>query len=227
MGFTLQDIVPWGRNLEEYRKMFRLTDQELELPILSCADGPASFNAELTERGGSCVSIDPLYAFSHKQISNRIDETANEVYDQLCLNRDAYNWDYYQTPENLLQVRLSAMNSFLSDYESGKIVGRYREGSLPDLSFLPEQFELVLCSHFLFTYSGHLSGKFHQEAILQMLKKGREIRIFPVCSLDGSPSPHLAEMELFLKQQKREYRLEQVDHEFQKGGNRMLRIFSE
>lgn len=227
MGFTLQDIVPWGRNLEEYRKMFRLTDQELELPILSCADGPASFNAELTEMGGSCVSVDPIYAFSSFQIRNRIDETANEVYEQLCRNLDAYNWDFYQTPENLLKIRLSAMNRFLSDYEAGRNAGHYREGSLPDLSFIPEKFELVLCSHFLFTYSGHLSRVFHQEAIMQMLMKGRELRIFPVCSLDGSPSPHLPEVELFLKQQKLEYNLELVDHEFQKGGNHMLRIFSE
>ncbi|MDP2337934.1 MAG: SAM-dependent methyltransferase [Bacteroidota bacterium] len=226
MGFKLQEIVPWGRNLEEYRKMFRLTDQELKLSILSCADGPASFNSELTEMGGSCVSIDPLYAFSALQIRNRIDETADEVYDQLCRNRDTYNWDDYQTPENLLQVRLSAMSEFLSDYESGKSDGRYQEGSLPDLSFLTEKFELVLCSHFLFTYSGHLSGTFHQEAIVQMLEKGRELRIFPVCSLDGSPSPRLPEVELFLQQQELEYRLELVDHEFQKGGNRMLRIFS-
>jgi hypothetical protein len=227
MGFTLQDIVPWGRNLEEYRKMFRLTDQELKLPILSCADGPASFNAELTEMGGSCVSVDPLYAFSPLQIRNRIGETANEVYGQLCRNQDAYNWDFYQTPENLLKVRLSAMNRFLSDYEAGRSAERYREGSLPDLSFIPEKFELVLCSHFLFTYSGHLSGEFHKEAILQMLKKGHEIRIFPVCSLDGSPSPHLPEVELFLKQGNFKYNLELVDHEFQKGGNQMLRIFSE
>lgn len=227
MGFQLQDIIPWGRNLDEYHHFFGLSSQDLLRPILACADGPASFNAELTASGGRCVSIDPIYAFSAMQIRQQMGETANEVFDQLCLNSNFYNRDFYQTPEILLQVRLSAMNRFLSDYEAGKGAGRYREGSLPDLAFLPEKFDLVLCSHFIFSYSGHLSGAFHKDAIKQMLKKGNELRIFPICSLDGSSSPYLPEVELLLKQLKFEYQIEEVDYEFQKGGNRMLRIFSD
>ena len=33
-----------------------------------CADGPASFNAELSGRGGRVVSCDPLYRFDAAQI---------------------------------------------------------------------------------------------------------------------------------------------------------------
>ena len=225
MGFALHDIVPWGRNLDEYRKMFSLTVHDLNKSILACADGPASFNAELTAHGGRSVSIDPIYAFTTEQISNRIIETTAEVYGQLYRNKDDYTWAYYQTPEKLLEVRLSAMNNFLSDYEYGKMEGRYRSGSLPNLAFVPENFDLALCSHFLFTYSSHLSVEFHQESILQMLGKSLELRIFPVCSLNGNPSPHLPPIEFFLKERQLEYRLEQVDHEFQRGGNIMLRIF--
>ncbi|MAD80187.1 MAG: SAM-dependent methyltransferase, partial [Planctomycetaceae bacterium] len=32
------------------------------------ADGPASFNAELTARGGSIVSCDPIYEFTADEI---------------------------------------------------------------------------------------------------------------------------------------------------------------
>ncbi len=58
MAFTLDKVVPWGRSLDEYRRMFALTDSDLEKRILGCADGPASFNAELTANGGSVVSCD-------------------------------------------------------------------------------------------------------------------------------------------------------------------------
>ena len=48
MAFTLENVVPWGRNLEEYTRMFELSDPDLDGRILGCAVGPASFNA----RGG-------------------------------------------------------------------------------------------------------------------------------------------------------------------------------
>ena len=83
MGFTLRDIVPWGRNLGEYRRFFGLTNNDLNKKILACADGPASFNAELTAQGGSCISIDPVYTFSAKQIKSRIDEATQSVFEQL------------------------------------------------------------------------------------------------------------------------------------------------
>ena len=49
--FTLDEVVPWGRSFDEYRRMFALTDRELGLKIVDCGSGPASFNAEATRRG--------------------------------------------------------------------------------------------------------------------------------------------------------------------------------
>jgi hypothetical protein len=65
--FTLDQVVPWGRSFEEYRRMFALSDAELHLRILGCADGPASFNAESTRRGTAVISIDPLYLFLYTE----------------------------------------------------------------------------------------------------------------------------------------------------------------
>ena len=58
--FTLNRVVPWGRSFEEYRRMFALSDADLQLKILGCADGPASFNAEASRLGHSVISIDPI-----------------------------------------------------------------------------------------------------------------------------------------------------------------------
>ena len=48
--FTLDEVVPWGRSFDEYRLMFALSDMDLELRILGCADGPVSLNAVATRR---------------------------------------------------------------------------------------------------------------------------------------------------------------------------------
>ena len=77
MSFTLENVVPWGRTLAEYRAMFSLTDADLQKSILGCSDGPAGFNAELTGMGGRIISADPIYQFPAEQIRVRGDE----VYD--------------------------------------------------------------------------------------------------------------------------------------------------
>jgi hypothetical protein len=59
--FMLDQVIPWGRSFDEYRRMFAFEDADLGSQILGCADGPASFNAEATRRGAFVVSCDPIY----------------------------------------------------------------------------------------------------------------------------------------------------------------------
>ncbi|WP_202405558.1 MULTISPECIES: hypothetical protein [Halomonadaceae] len=65
----LDHVVPWGRSFEEYQRMFNLAPADLDKRILGCGDGPASFHATLTARGGRVakevrvfplVSLDPV-----------------------------------------------------------------------------------------------------------------------------------------------------------------------
>ena len=51
MAFCLDSVVPWGRNLNEYRLMFQLTDDDMKKRIAGFGDGPASFNFEATKQG--------------------------------------------------------------------------------------------------------------------------------------------------------------------------------
>lgn len=92
MGFTLEKVVPWGRSYDEYVSMFGLTEVDLGLRILGCGDGPAGFNSALTKRGGSIVSIDPIYAFDATQIRSRIAATYETVMAQMCKNQNDYVW---------------------------------------------------------------------------------------------------------------------------------------
>ena len=51
IAFLLDSVVPWGRNLDEYRCMFRLSDDDMKKRIAGFGDGPASFNFEATKQG--------------------------------------------------------------------------------------------------------------------------------------------------------------------------------
>ena len=85
-------------------------------------------------------------------------------------------------------------------------------------------FDLALSSHFLFTYSAQFGRDFHLNALLEMARVAREVRIFPLLDLDGEPSAHVAPLCQALEARGFATEVRQVAYEFQKGGDRMLRI---
>ena len=222
MTFHLDEVVPWGRNLAEYRAMFDLNEGNLAGRILGCADGPASFNAELTSRGGRVVSADPLYSVRAEEIRARIGETSVEVLAQTRRNRDRFIWSHITSIDALGRTRLAAMECFLSDYDAGRYAGRYVPAALPALPFADRSFDLALCSHFLFLYSALLDIDFHHAAIRELCRAADEVRIFPLLDLSGEISPHLAPLTEMLRSDGYAVSVRLVDYEFQKGGNRMM-----
>lgn len=226
MGFQIDQVVPWGRNLEEYRRMFTLTAEDLDKKILSCGDGPSSVNSKLFSLGKNYTSLDPIYQFSAQQIRNRIEATTEVIEKQLVENQTDYIWDYYQSPKNLVQVRLKAMNHFLQDFEQHKNSKRYVTGLLPDIPFENCSFDLVLCSHLLFTYSEQLDEEFHQKSALEMCRVGKEVRIFPVLENNSKISRHLDRVIQYLQKRNVKTEILSVDYEFQKGGSQMLKLIS-
>ncbi len=222
----LDEVVPWGRTLAEYQLMFNLSEEDLSLKILGCGDGPASFNAEMTQKGHRVVSIDPIYQFSAAQIKQRVEETYEPIISQVRENSDRYIWQNFKNPEALGQARLAAMEFFLLDYELGKVAGRYQYQSLPNLEFADQQFDLCLCSHLLFLYSDQLSLDFHLASINRLLQVASEVRIFPLLKLNCERSPYVEVVVQESLNQGFNVQVQNVDYEFQKGGNQMLRISS-
>src|SRR5436309_11651524 len=99
-------------------------------------------------------------------------------------------WKYIRSVEHLEEVRMGAMEKFLSDFSSDEARQRYLVRSLPKLDFADGEFDLALCSHFLFLYSERLDEAFHVDSICELLRVAREVRIFPVTEMDGRPSRH-------------------------------------
>ena len=225
-SFTLDQIVPWGRSFEEYCAMFRLTQADLGGRILGCGDGPASFNVEASRLGASIVSCDPIYQWGVDELRARIEQTGDQVLEQTRRNRQSFVWTSITSVDELGRVRMAAMEKFLADYPDGLKQGRYVAAELPVLPFVEAQFDLALCSHLLFLYSSQLGGSFHRAAIAELARVAKEVRVFPLLTLGGEPSPFLRDCIDLLHQGGHVVTLETVPYEFQRGGNTMMRFRS-
>jgi hypothetical protein len=220
----LSDIIPWGRNFDEYRAMFALSESDLHNHILGCGDGPASFNAEATALGIRVVSVDPIYEYSASDIEGRVVETFETVMSQARAQADRYCWNRFASPDDLGAARLEAMRRFVVDYERGKHANRYVAGSLPHLPFRDASFDLGLCSHLLFLYSDHLSLDQHVAAARELLRVAADVRLFPLLTLSGVVSPYVSPLSDILRCEGHAVDEIRVDYEFMRGGNVMLRL---
>lgn len=222
MAFKLDSVVPWGRNLEEYKLMFGLDDSDISKKISGFGDGPACFNCEMTDKGGYVISFDPLYQFSKEEIEKRIEEVRITVIQQMKENMD-YVWTNIKDLDTLEDIRMSAMRKFLLDYEQGKREGRYVfHELLARLPYEPDYFDIGLSSHFLLMYTS-LGYDFHIQSITEMLRVCKEIRIFPIVDLDANKTDLTkGVIDYFNK----DYNtlVVKTDYEFQKGDNKLLII---
>lgn len=223
MAFKLENVVPWGRNLDEYRQMFMLNDNDMSKNIAGFGDGPASFNFEAAQHGYSVTSFDPIYQFSKDDLQKRIDEVRITVMQQMRENKDNYVWTKIKSLEDLENVRMSAMRLFLEDFEKGKQEGRYVHHELPDRSpYEDDTFDIGLSSHFLLMYT-ILGFDFHIQAMTEMLRICKEIRIFPIVDLDANKTDLISNVIDYFKQ-RYDVEIRKTQYEFQKGDNKLLII---
>jgi hypothetical protein len=87
--------------------------------------------------------------------------------------------------------------------------------------FRDGRFDIVLSSHFLFTYADRLDLEFHRAALRELHRVARgEVRVFPLVDQSGRPVPRLLSRlraTLGIPQH-----IRRVGYEFQRGGNEML-----
>jgi hypothetical protein len=202
--------------------MFGLSEGDLNKRILGCGDGPASFNAEATDRGSQITSCDPVYQFDAEEIRRRIGEVYPEIMAKMQQGADNYIWDSLGSVGQLGEVRMKAMSRFLSDFDAGCRQGRYVSASLPSLPFPDSEFDLALCSHYLFLYSDHVDGAAHLASMRELCRVASEVRVFPVVSLDGDTSKHLDQVMTALSSGGIDVSLQPVSYRFQKGATEML-----
>ncbi len=223
---TMQEVTFIGYTLDEYQHMFDLNDDDLNLKIIDCAAGPASFNAELTHRGGQVKSCDPLYELPRSVIEERVNMRCDSLMKGLEFHKNKFNWQRYPSPTNYLDQHKQAIKQFYNDYVKGLEQKRYCTGLLPHIPFGKFEFDIALCSHFLFSKHYHHSLDFVLTSVLEMCRVAHEARIFPLLDPNGGISQIVAPLAMELQQRAFGVEIRQVPYEFQKGGNAMLRVWA-
>ena len=223
----ISGLVPFGRSFDEYRRIFGLEESAGSRKILGVADGPASFNAEAASSGWNVTSVDPIYRFRGEEIRGRFEAIVDEVIEQVRAIPDDWVWSYHLSPDDLRERRTAVLRRFREDYEQGRRESRYVDASLPRLPFTDDEFDLALCSHFLFLYAAHLDTPFHLESMRELLRVAPEVRVFPLVDLEANRSVHVDAVDASLRAAGYSVHVEKVDYEFQRGGDEMLVVTRE
>lgn len=221
------NLVLWGHSLADYQEMFDLTEADLQKRILDCFGGPASFNAECHELGYNVVSIDDIFSRGHPNLENHIIDIFQSMLSKVRHHEECFVWDSVHSVDNLASQRQAGINKFLRDFEQGKAEERYFSGKLHVLPFADFSFELALCSHYLFGERAVEDVSVHTADILEMCRVAHEVRIFPLLDSHGDISPLVGPVMLALQQENMGVELRQVNYQFQKNGNAMLRVWAQ
>lgn len=223
MTYRMRNLVPWGRNFDEYTKMFGLTDMELTGKIAGFGDGPASFNAECCQQGGHVVSFDPIYRHPLEKVQACLGEAKRQMLEEAGKNPFHDIRTVGMTIDEIEKHHQHATQTFFDDFEEGKEQGRYIDHELPyKIPFPDDTFDLGLSSHFLMLYP-KLGINFHFQAMEEMLRTCHEIRVFPSVDKSGK---HTGLTDKIIGHFCNDYkvRLRETACHFMNGGNEMLII---
>lgn len=211
-------VLVTSRSYAEYEAMFDLS--ELPDSVLDCCAGGASFTAEAAARGVNAVAVDPAYEMPTAELVDTVRRSlpaGAQIVDQ---HAASFVWTWYGDPARKDEMRIEAADRFLQDVSVAP--ERYVAGSLPELPFEDEQFDLVLCSHLLFTWSDKYDQDWHLAALKELVRVSRsEVRIFPLVQQGaGEPVLYLPDLLKALSPVRSEIR--KVPYEFQVGADQML-----
>jgi len=221
------DYLISSRSFHEYEAMFSLTDRDLCGRVLDCPGGASSFTVEASGLGAHVTAVDPAYTMSGSLLKKLVMAQPDRGSAHTVAGIDRYVWAFYGDVEGHRQVRKTSAVLFARDIEVHP--ERYIAASLPILPFEDRQFDLVLSSHFLFTYADRLDQDFHYHALVELHRVcRREVRVFPLLDQGGHSLDDMTNaVRALLLRKGIEAKLCDVPYEFQRGGNQMLVLSSD
>jgi SAM-dependent methyltransferase len=215
-------VLVTSRSFEEYWAMFDLDEDDLRVRVLDCGAGGSGFAAEASRRGCKAVAVDPAYGRPRADLVRAM--RAGEVAGTSIVDRyrERFTWDWYGSPLRRAELRSAAASRFLAHFT--RLSGAYVAAELPRLPFREASFDLVLCSHLLFTWSDRLDEQWHRSALDEMVRvSGAEVRVFPlVVQGTGESATFLGGLCSQLRASGLAVDVSEVPYEFQRGANRML-----
>ncbi len=220
-------IAFFGRSYTEYLSMFDLSENELQQGhILDCPAGASSFAAEAHKLGFDVTACDILYNLPADELIEKGRRDMQHVFEKFDEVSHLYTWKYYKSKDEVMALRSRALEIFANDFPIGSKEGRYVQAEVPYLPFSDRTFSLVLSSNFLFLYGDRLDFDFHVACIKELIRVcSGEVRLFPLVGLDAKPYPYLDDILSFFDSDGINVEIVRVPFEFQKGANKMLKLY--
>lgn len=222
MSMQLDDFLITGRTFEEYAAFFNLDAETMRnMRVLDCPGGASSFIAEAKRRGIAAQGCDILYGYDRDALRVQGEKSIEKIYADTGWAADN-DFSFYHSIEGHKAHRTLALEAFCSDYNPAD----YRFAELPKLPYPDDSFDLILSSHLLFVYDDRLDEAFHEASITEMLRVGREVRIFPLVDYKNSRVDEWENLSPFAYRMAEKFGGEmiRVGFEFQKGAGFMLKV---
>jgi len=222
MSLILDDFLITGRTFEEYVAFFDLDVTAMKnMRVLDCPSGASSFIAEAKARGIKAQGCDILYCYDRDALRVQGEKSIEKIYADTSWMVDN-NFAFYHSIERHKEHRVRALEAFCADYNTRD----YWFAELPKLPYADDSFDLVLSSHLLFVYDDRLDFAFHEASITEMLRIGKEVRIFPLVDYKNSRADEPNNLSPFAYRMAEKFggEIVKVGFEFQKSAGYMLRI---
>lgn len=222
MSLQLDDFLITGRTFEEYAAFFDLDAEMMKnRRVLDCPSGASSFIAEAKAFGIVTQGCDILYRYDAEALRRQGEKSIEKIYADTGWMA-GNSLEFYQSIEGHKNHRIKALQKFCADYN----LDDYRFAELPKLPYEDDSFDLVLSSHLLFVYDDRLDFAFHEASIAEMLRVGKEVRIFPLVDYKNSRVDESDNLSPFVYQIAEKFGGEicKVGFEFQKNASYMMRL---
>ncbi|MFD2083130.1 Methyltransferase domain-containing protein [Actinopolymorpha cephalotaxi] len=222
MSDSIGEYLVSARSFAEYSAFFDLGEDDLRGSVLDCPGGGASFTATAASRGADAIAADPAYADPPAEVAARVRAEVDRGGAWVTARTGRYEWGFHHDPETLTRGRAESARLFAADITAHPDC--YRFAALPELPFADEAFDLVLSSHFLFTYADRLDRDFHLAALRELRRVARgQVRVFPLVDQAGGRLDGLVD-DLVRALTADDVRAERrrVPYEFQRGADTML-----
>ena len=211
-----------SRSYDEYVAMFDLDAGDMSGTVLDCSAGAASFVTVARSNGTEAYAVDPAYALSRDELARAVHDDLQRGSTIAAQHPDHFVWDWFGSREGRDRMRRAAGARFLAALATSPrwLVA----GELPRLPFRDRSFDLVLCSHLIFTWADVLGIDWHRAALLELLRVSRgQVRVFPtVMQGPGDAVPFWAELMAALDEHHVAVEERRVPYRFQVTGDRML-----
>jgi hypothetical protein len=220
----LPSVSFFGRTLAEYVQFFALDIAALrDRAVLDVGGGPSSFSAEANRQRVDAVAVDPLYGYPADVLATHVRVDYERMFSQMRAKPGLFRFKSFPSIDAAETDRRAAAQRFLTDYAAHFVHGRYIGGALPRLPFLDGAFDVVLCAHLLFVYARRFDFAWHLAACRELVRvSAGEVRIHPLCGVDGRRYPELARLRRELLEQGIASDIVTVDYEFFAGSGSML-----